>query len=84
MDKNVCDDQEKFNKAFNKAVIALDKKPNMLTRLISALIVVVILVWALLLAMQVPADRRQVHLVLALVFAPFYIISHYLNMMQNK
>lgn len=77
-DKNVCDDQDKFNNAFNRAVDYLEKKnrPSMLARLLSGLIVLLIIGCAIFLAFKAPESTRQIHLVLAFVFAPFYIISY--------
>lgn len=80
--KTVCDTQDDFNHAFREAVKYVDKKetPKMWVQLVAMGILLVFIVWALVLASRVGGSSDQkVHFVLALVFAPFYIISYYLS-----
>jgi hypothetical protein len=80
--KTVCDTQDDFNHAFRDAVKYVNKKdkPKLWVQLVALGIVLIIVVWALVLAMRVSGGADQkVHLVLALVFAPFYIIAYYLS-----
>lgn len=80
--KTVCDTQNDFNHAFRDAVKYVNKKdrPKMWVQIVAMVILLIMIVWALMLAMRVSSGADQkVHLVLALVFAPFYIISYYLS-----
>ena len=86
--QNVCTNQDDFNHAVRKALKYNMKedvkkaKPYMMTYVI---IWLVMLIWALMLAMQVPvSDGRTIHLVLAITVSPVYILSYYLGMMQTK
>jgi len=80
--KTVCDTQDDFNHAFRDAVKYVNKKeqPKLWAQIIAVAIGLVIIVWALILASKVNGSADQtVHFVMALVFAPFYIISYYLS-----
>lgn len=80
--KTVCDTQDDFNHAFRDAVKYVNKKekPKMWVQLVAFAIVLALVVWALVLAAKVSGSADQkVHFILALVFAPFYIISYYLS-----
>lgn len=80
--KTVCDTQDDFNKAVEDAVKYVNKKerPKMWVQLVALSIALVLVVWALVLAAKVSGSADQkVHFVLALVFAPFYIIAYYLS-----
>jgi hypothetical protein len=83
---SVCQDQTSFNQAFNKAVKYVDKKnqPLPMAKMLTGLLVLVFFVWALMLAMKVEgtSEQKLVHLVLAMVFSPLYVIAHYLNEMN--
>lgn len=78
---SVCQNQDSFNQSFEKAVKYVQKKnePKKWVQVVLFIIILVIVVWALLLAMKVSPSHRKIHLILALVFSPFYIIAHYLN-----
>jgi ABC-type Na+ efflux pump permease subunit len=83
---SVCKDNDSFKEAFKKAVEYTEEKadkPLAMTRIVSTLIYIILIVWAVILAMKVPEDRRLLHLVLGLVFSPLYIIAHYLNMSRK-
>lgn len=78
----VCASQRTFNKAFRKAVKNYDKKeqPSNAVMLIVLGVVLLFLVWALLLVAKMPAGTVRVeHYVLAIVFSPIYVLSHYLG-----
>lgn len=86
--QDVCTNQDDFNHAVRKALKYNMKedvkkaKPYMMTYVI---IWLVMLIWAVMLAMQVPvSDGRTIHLVFAITVSPVYIISYYLGMMQTK
>lgn len=81
--KPVCDNQSDFNHAFRKALKHNNKenlkkaRPWMYVYMVLWLI---FLVWALMLAIQVPAGPERVeHLVFALVFGPAYVLAYYLG-----
>jgi hypothetical protein len=79
-DDGVCQNQDKFNGAFYEAIKYARKKdsdPHWAMGVVLAIYLLVI-VWALLLASTMPQGELKVmHYVMALVFAPFYIISFY-------
>jgi len=80
--KTVCDTQDDFNNAFHDAVNYVNKKdkPKLWMQLVALGIVLILVVWALVLAARVNGSSDQkVHFVMALVFSPFYIIAYYLN-----
>lgn len=82
MPNSVCETQDKFNNAFQGAVTYVEKKerPSRFLQLVSLIIMITVIIWALLLAdkMNVGNDKI-IHVVLALVFSPFYIISYYIS-----
>ena len=78
---SVCQNQDSFNKSFEKAVKYVEKQnqPKKWVQIVIFLILLVFIVWALILAMKVSPSHRKLHLILALLFSPIYIISHYLS-----
>lgn len=81
---SVCDSQDDFNHAFQKAVKYVNKKnqPSKMAQLVILGLVLVLVVWAIMLAMKSGGDQK-LHLILAMVFSPFYIISYYLDSMKQ-
>lgn len=83
----VCGNQADFNIAFRKAVKndieqKMDKAGAWLY--VSAVVLLIFLVWAILLAMQVPPGPERVeHLVFAIVFSPIYVLAYYLGVMGD-
>ena len=80
--KNVCDTQNDFNHAFHDAVKYVDRKhePKVWVQLVGIGIVFILVIWALILAMRVSnGPEQKLHIVLAIIFAPAYIVSYYLN-----
>jgi positive regulator of sigma E activity len=81
----VCSDQETFNHAFHKA-LKHEEKSEMKKMRTSTIVYVILwfifFIWAILLAFKSEPEHRLIHLVLAMVFSPFYVISYYLMMMQ--
>jgi hypothetical protein len=80
---NVCVNQSDFNVAFRKAIKHNNKenmkkaKPWVYVYLVLWLI---FFIWAIMLAMQVPAGpQRTMHIVFAVVAAPAYVLAHYLG-----
>jgi hypothetical protein len=84
---NVCNTQDDFNVAFNKAIKQNNKDAMKKAGpwvYVYIVLYLVFFVWALLLAMQNPAGpSRIVHLVFAMVFSPIYVISYYLGAMGD-
>jgi len=78
---SVCQNQDTFNKSFHEAIKYVEKKnePRKWVQVVVFLLLVVLITWALLLSMKVSPSQRTLHIVLALVFSPVYIIAHYLN-----
>lgn len=78
----VCNNQDDFNQAFVKAIKYTGdqqfKKAGAWVYVFVGLMLV-FFVWAVLLAMKAPADQRVVHLIFAVIFAPAYVISYYIN-----
>ena len=84
---NVCANQDDFDQAVHAAIKYSRKKKMQDCKPWGYVIVVlwfICLVWALLLAMQVPAGHERVeHIVFGLIFSPVYIIAHYLGMFSK-
>lgn len=79
---SVCDSQDRFNDAFEDAIKYVEKKqrPSKATILVGLIIFIVIFLWAIYLAAKTnPGQEKTLHLTLAMVFSPFYVISSYLN-----
>lgn len=88
MDTNVCVDQKTFNKAVKKAIDHLDddddKDTNQTARMIMTLIMLTFYFWALLLALKVSdSQHRVLHIILALLTGPIYVLAYYLGMMDG-
>lgn len=88
MDTNVCTDQKTFNKAVKKAIDHLDdeddKDTNQTARMIMTLIMLTFYFWALLLALKVSdSQHRVLHIILALLTGPIYVLAYYLGMMEG-
>lgn len=85
---DVCDNQDDFNVAFNKAFKQNNKdaikkaKPWICVYII---VWMIFFTWALVLAMQVaPGPNRLVHLVFAMVLSPLYVFAYYLGAMSSE
>ena len=80
---SICHSQNDFNVAFEKAVKYTNNNYNRKLspiQILTALVYVIIIVWALLLAMSVKDPNvKVIHLVFALIFPPVYIISYYVG-----
>ena len=82
---SVCENQDDFNRAFYKAIKYTRKEDTKKTgavMTVAAIIYMVLLVWAILLAFKQPVQNRVVHVTLALVFGPAYILAYYLSAFQ--
>lgn len=80
---NVCNTQDDFNVAFDKALKQNNKDAMKKSRpwiYVYMTLWMIFFIWALVLAMQVaPGPNRIVHLVFAMAFSPVYVIAHYLG-----
>ena len=79
---SLCDNQDKFNDAFYKALKKSRKKDN--KNMVKgagcyALIHIIFLFWGIMLALKQPVDQQIVHITLAIVFSPAYVLAYYLN-----
>ena len=82
-DTNLCDSQAGFNHAFYKALkYARKKDSNLMAGPLAIYLVIhmIFLVWGIVLAFKSqPADNRVMHITLAMVFGPAYVLAYYLN-----
>jgi hypothetical protein len=81
---SVCANQDSFNKSLRSGLKYVEKEnqPNKTSKIVGSLIYCAIILWALLLASKIQVQDKIIHIVLALLFAPVYIISYYIGM-QN-
>lgn len=87
-EETVCNDQKTFNKAVILAtnnMIEKRRKVPLWALILSFIIVLVIIMWSLVLAAQNNEQKDNIiHYVLALVFAPVYIMAHYIDAIQRN
>lgn len=89
--ENVCKDQNTYNKALRNALKNYDKKENECTTdicrtkmTIFSIITLIFYIWALLLASKVKdKEHRIIHMLLALITGPLYVISYYCSDIAN-
>lgn len=88
---NVCSDQKTFNKAIRKAIDHIDdeeeeyKKKNPVATVILSLVMFIFYLWALLLAVKITdKEQRIVHIVLAFLTGPVYVMAYYIGMLDVK
>jgi hypothetical protein len=81
---SICTDQQVFNHAFYTALKASRKKDKKKMRenmACYAFIHFLFSVWAVFIALQVPEEKRVIHLTAAILFAPAYVIAFYLSLL---
>jgi hypothetical protein len=88
MSQNVCNDQKTFNKAVKKAIKHIDddddENQNKTSKLFMVLITLFFYLWAVLLALKVSdKDHRVLHITLALLLGPLYVLSYYLGFINE-
>lgn len=80
---SLCNDQNTFNVAFSDAIKDYDKKQEQTLSgplAIYMVIHMIFLIWGILLAFKsTPSDHRVIHITLAIVFGPAYVLSYYIN-----
>jgi len=82
----VCDNQDDFNRAFRNAVKYNMNKNEKKARpwmTIYAILYIVFLIWAFSIVCKnvLPGPDRVLHMLFALLFAPAYVLVHYLARM---
>lgn len=79
---SVCDSQADFNQAFKKALDdynGKNVKGYNTGMAVAAVIYLLLLVWAVVIAMKIPdRDHRTLHIFFAIMCPPLYIISHFI------
>lgn len=81
-DDNVCRDQEAFNEALRQGIENYNEDRKMSTGYMTFYLVLglVFLVWALVLAYEPKrSHERLLHIFVALLASPLYVLSYYLN-----
>jgi hypothetical protein len=91
MSTNVCDNPEKFNKAYKEAVdnysiIGWNNLSSCNKVVINLMLVVYLLltVLAVILAMRSDPQSRVINVFFAFVAGPLYVISYYLSNMNRN
>ena len=81
---NPCANQHNFSRAFSKAYDAKEKSMNKITTpvIVYLFIHLIFLVWGIMLAFKQPLETRNVHITLAIVFSPAYVLAHYLSLLE--
>jgi hypothetical protein len=82
---SVCRDQKTFSNAFKDAVDSYqkDEYDDMSTTgkvliIISSFLMLIFVIWAFILSRRTKGDK-VVNMVLAIVFAPAYVLSYYIS-----
>jgi hypothetical protein len=83
-DTNVCTTQSTFSNAYYRAVQDAqrrDTKKMINVMYLYLVIHFIFLIWGIMLAFKSqPKENRVIHITLAVVFGPAYVLSYYLNM----
>ena len=82
---SVCKDQQTFNNSFKDAVDSYQQNEydDMSTTgkvlvVISSILIIIFVIWAFILSRRTKGDK-VVNMVLAIVFAPAYVLSYYIS-----
>ena len=83
----VCQNQNDFNQAFRSALKYNNKQNNKNSQpwvWVYLAMYVIFFVWAIILALTytVPGPGRTLHVTLAMVFSPFYVLAYYFGMLN--
>ena len=79
---SVCDDQDTFNQAVYNAMKYEKKRerPSKTVHMVASIIYIILLFWAVSLAMKMtPKSETIEHVLLAILFPPVYIIAYYMG-----
>lgn len=79
--KPVCDNQNDFNQAVRHAIqfnMEEDRK-NLSKNTVFVIVYMVFFIWAIMLALKVKGEDRVLHIALAVLFSPVYVLAYYLS-----
>jgi succinate-acetate transporter protein len=82
---SICQDQDNFNSSFYKALqYSREKETKGMGIVLSMYLILhtIFIFWAVLLAFKQEPQGRIIHITLAIIFSPAYVISYYLNSLQ--
>ncbi len=82
MSSNVCQDQNSFNNALATGLDTYSEQRKMSSgsMVLYLLLVLAFFIWALVLAFRMKkGNERLLHLFVAMIASPLYVISYYLN-----
>jgi hypothetical protein len=83
---NVCKDQETFNDAFKNAVKAQRKSDDKKIRTPLRMYIIthsIFVLWAIVLAMNTSKTDQVLHLTMAIVFGPAYVMAYYISQLSK-
>lgn len=85
-DQNVCQDQETFNEALRQGIDSYNDTRQISTgyMIFYLVLALLFLVWALVLAYEPKrSQERLLHIFVALLASPLYVLSYYLNCLKK-
>jgi hypothetical protein len=71
--------QDDFNIAMHHALQSVGAKKTDNIAIIGSILFLILMVWAVILAMRVKNDNAPLHIGMAVLVPPVYIIAHYLG-----
>lgn len=84
---SVCANQDTFNSALETAIEKArekNRKDNMVANSVMGALYLILLVWAVILAMRISDENTRIlHMILAVLFPPLYVISYYIGNMNQ-
>lgn len=88
MSTDVCQNQTVFNSAVKDALKKIeDDQCNTneckTSVVIMYIIILILYIYAIILAMQADKEHRIIHLSMALLLGPLYVLAYYLNTFSN-
>ena len=78
---SICDNQDDFNEAVYEALQYTNDQLKVSTHWgwIGSVIILIFFIWALTLAIKMPAGARRVeHIMFAMLFSPMYVLAYYI------
>ena len=82
---SICNSQDAFDDAFYHALkhsLKKDDKKLAGPLFVYFIIHLIFLIWGVLLAFRQPEENRVVHITLAIVFGPAYVLAYYLSQFE--
>ena len=88
---SVCEDQNKFNEAVHKAMKYAkkmrqeeeDKEEKNGYMYVYVVLYMIFFIWAVMLALKVESADRPLHIALAILMSPIYVLSYYLSGLES-